>query len=108
MIGQFVLFYLWNTYREYTQNLVSEREQTKRIEAYSQQGVTVECAHCRQPNYVPIRLDDVNEFDCEGCGKSNSVYVDITVAQQAALLDKQNLSVTSLLEKNINEKTEQK
>ena len=108
MTGQFVLFYLWNTYREFKQRMLNEREQTKRIEAYSQQGVTVECAHCRQPNYIPIRLDDVNEFNCEVCGKPNSVYVDITVAQQAALLDKQNLSITSLLEKNINEKSEQK
>ena len=81
-----------------------EREETKRIATYSQQGVTAECAHCRMTNFIPIRMDEINEFTCDECGKPNSVYVDITVAQKAALIDRENLSISSYIEDKLDAK----
>ena len=100
-IGQFILFYIWNTYTEYQMRLNMEREETKRIASYSKQGVTAECAHCRQENFIPIRMDEINEFECDVCGKANSVYIDVTVAQKASLIDRENLSVSSYIKDNL-------
>lgn len=88
IILQFVLFYIWNTYTQYKLRLVQEVEETKRTEMYTQQGVTVECAHCKSMNYIPIRMDQENGFDCEDCGRSNSVYIDVTVARKTEIVDK--------------------
>lgn len=88
IIIQFVFFYLWNTYTQYKLRLVQEIEETKRAELYTQQGVTVECAHCKSVNYIPVRMDQENGFDCEDCGKSNSVYIDVTVARKTEIVDK--------------------
>lgn len=102
-VGQFILFYIWNTYAEYRLRLNLEREETLRVSSYNKQGVTAECAHCQQENFIPIRMDSVNEFECEVCGKANSVYVDITVAQKASLIDRENLSVSSYINDNLKE-----
>ena len=96
-IGQFILFYIWNTYTEYKLRVNLEREETKRIASFNRQGVSAQCAHCQQENFIPIRMDEVNEFECEVCGKANSVYIDITVAQKASLIDRENLSVSSYI-----------
>ena len=88
IIIQFIFFYLWNTYTQYRLRLVQEVEETKREELYMQQGVTVECAHCKSMNYIPIRMDEENGFDCEDCGRSNSVYIDVTVARKTEIVDK--------------------
>ena len=68
---------------------------------FSQQGVEVNCAHCNQPSFVPVRMDEENEFTCEQCGKHNSIYIDITVAQKAQLIDRDRLSVTSYIKDKI-------
>ena len=76
-------------------------EETKRIEAYAQQGVDAACAYCNDMNYIPIRMDDDNTFDCGSCGKTNAVYIDVTVAQKTDIINKQNLSVSSYIKDKI-------
>jgi hypothetical protein len=94
---QIIFFYIWNSVSQSILTFKLEQEQTKQAEYFSQQGLEASCAHCNSVNFVPIRMDQDNEFDCENCGKPNSVYIDVVVAQKAQLLDKQQLSVSSYI-----------
>ena len=93
--------YIWNSLLQYTTRIKLEAEETKRIELYTQQGVTANCAYCKTPNYVPIRMDESNNFKCENCGKENSIYVDITVAQKTDIVDRQDLSVSEYIKDKV-------
>lgn len=90
-LGQFVLFYMWNSYVSYKLNLDINRQETERIKAFESQGVDVKCAHCNSVNYIPIRMDEDNGFECAACDKTNAVYVDVTVAQQTEFIDKRKV-----------------
>ena len=100
-LGQFVLFYIWNSYVSYRLNLDMNRQETERIKAFESQGVDVNCAHCNSGNYIPVRFDQDNTFECVSCGKSNVVYVDVTVAQQTQFIDKQNLSLNTIIKEKL-------
>lgn len=100
-IGQYIIFYFWNSYLQNKYLSTVEQQETERIKVFSQQGIEVNCAHCNQPNFVPVRMDEENEFTCEQCGKHNSIYVDITVAQKAQLIDRDRLSITSYIKDKI-------
>lgn len=60
-------------------------EETKRLELYAMQGTDVTCAHCNAAAFVPVRFDEDNSFDCDVCGKSNSVYIDVTTTQKTTV-----------------------
>ena len=100
-LGQFVLFYVWNSYMSYRFRLDINQQETERIKAFETQGVNVNCAHCSTTNYIPVRFDEDNKFDCDACGKTNAVYVDVTVAQPTQFLDKQNISINSIIKEKI-------
>lgn len=95
LVVQFVFFYLYNSVVQLVMSSKFEREQTRQAEYFSKQGVDVNCAHCNNVNFIPIAMTDVNEFVCDVCGKQNSVYVDITVAQKTDIVDKQSVTVNS-------------
>jgi hypothetical protein len=78
-----------------------EKERTQQAEMLSQQGVAVGCAYCNDANFIPVRMDDENNFTCESCGKENSVYIDITVAQKTDIIDRQNVSVNTHIKDEI-------
>lgn len=99
--AQFIMFYMWNSFLEYRLRVNQEREETERIASFIEQGVDSTCAYCNATNFIPIKLDDDNQFDCTECGKTNSVYVDITVAQKTQILDRQTLNVNSLIKEKI-------
>lgn len=91
-------------YRSFLQTLERNNirsEETKRIEMYTQQGVDANCAYCNAQNFIPVRMDDDNSFTCDACGKTNAVYIDVTVAQKTDIIDKQNLSVSSYIKEKI-------
>lgn len=46
-------------------------------------------------------MDVDNIFTCDECGKSNAVYVDLTVAQQSQPMSRETLSVTSYIKDKI-------
>lgn len=98
---QIAFFYLWNTVLEYRLRRVEIENETLRIQSYSEQGAEVPCAHCNKQNYIPIRMDVDNIFTCDECGKSNAVYVDLTVAQQSQPMSRETLSVTSYIKDKI-------
>ena len=95
LVVQFVFFYLYNSVVQLVMSSKFEREQTIQAEYFSKQGVDVSCAHCNNINFIPISMADVNEFVCDVCGKQNSVYVDITVAQKTDIVDTQSVKVNS-------------
>lgn len=98
---QIVFFYAWNSYVDLRLRIEEKEQETKRLEMYESQGVDATCAYCNNDNYIPVRFDQDNEFECEHCGKINSVYVDITVAQKTAILDRQNISVNSYIKEKV-------
>lgn len=100
-ITQLICSYVYRSFIQTLERNSMRVEETKRIEAYTQQGVDAACAYCNDMNYIPIRMDDDNTFDCESCGKTNAVYIDVTVAQKTDIINKQNLSVSSYIKDKI-------
>lgn len=94
-VSQIVIFYMWNTYAEYKLRINQSIQETARIQSYDMQGVDVQCAHCRSMSFIPIRFDEDNAYVCDSCGETNSIYVDITVAQSADKLNKKSISIGS-------------
>ena len=82
---QFVVSYVWKSIARFLLESRMMNEETKRLELYAMQGTDVTCAHCNASAFIPVRFDDDNSFDCEVCGKSNSVYVDVTTAQKTTV-----------------------
>ena len=68
----------WSTTKMIIKNKQLENE---RIIEFTKQGVSVECSYCSEVNFVPIRFDIKNEFDCNKCGKKNAIYLDIITTQ---------------------------
>lgn len=79
------------------ENIKAVELENNRIAELSKQGAFVECAHCGEENFIPIRLDIDNEFECTSCNKANSVYLNITVAQQTEPLDMNSLTVSTYI-----------
>lgn len=94
---QFVTFAVMNNLKEYYQKIVFERETTARIKEFTKQGVTVSCTYCGSNNFVPIRMDQDNDFTCDNCGKTNGVYVNITAAQKTQMIENSKLNVSTLI-----------
>ena len=92
---QLVVFYLWNSLMQVIMTSRVEVERTKQAELLSQQGVDANCAYCGNMNFIPMRMDETNDFKCQNCGKMNSVYVDVTIAQQTEILNKKTLSISA-------------
>ena len=103
MLMQLTISFIWNSIITHITSIKLAREETQRLELYSQQGVDADCAYCKKMNFIPVRMDEVNDFVCDSCGKSNSVYIDITVAQKTDIIDRDSLSVKEYIKDNINE-----
>ena len=104
ILAQFIFFMLYNNYMSKRAETQIESEMTSRIREYTKQGAELECASCRSPNYVPIRLDQDNSFVCDECGKTNAVYVSITTAQKTQSIDMLPLTVNTLIQEELEAK----
>lgn len=98
---QLICFYIWNTYVQYRLTVVQAEQETQRIVAYSAQGIDVKCAHCSTSQFVPIRMDTDNTFECDSCGEGNSIYIDVVVARSGDKVGKNAMSVGSYSEDKI-------
>ena len=98
---QIVGFYIWNSLLQVVLTIRVEKERTIQADMLSRQGIGVACAYCNDANYIPVRMDDDNNFTCEACDKENSVYIDITVAQKTDIIDKQSVSVNSYIKDKV-------
>ena len=105
---QFIFFFIWNTVSSNLFQSRIEQEETERIKAYAQQGVDADCAYCAKPNFIPVRFDEKNEFECQHCDKTTSVYINITTAQVTDILDRDSLSVTSYISEKFDAKEKAK
>lgn len=74
----------------------SEQIENDRIALLSQQGLELKCAHCSNSSFVPIRLDEHNNYDCPHCTKSNAVYLNVTVARETAMMNVGRLTTNSM------------
>ena len=82
---QFVASYIWKSAARFILESKLIDEETKRLELYAMQGTDVTCSHCNAAAFIPVRFDEDNSFDCEMCGKPNSVYLDVTTAQKTTV-----------------------
>ena len=105
---QFIFFFIWNSVSSSFLRARLDREETERIKAFAQQGVDAECAYCVKPNFIPVRFDEKNEFECQHCGKVNSVYVNITTAQVTDILEQESLSVKAYIAEKIEAEEKQR
>ncbi len=72
--------------------------QVEEIKSFEQQGIELNCAHCKEPVFVPIRLDQQNSFDCPGCSKPNAVYVNMTVARETDTINMDAITTRLLID----------
>ena len=54
------------------------------------------CAYCGEINLIPITPGGENDFDCLHCGKTNAVYLNITVAQKTNLTNLPSYEISNL------------
>ena len=101
MCVQFILFFIWNSVMEYSFRSKLERIETERLELYAQQGVDVTCAYCGRGNFVPVRFDEDNEFECEHCEETNAIYVRVTTTQITDILETDRLSASAYIKDKI-------
>ena len=79
-IGQYVVFYLFNTYLEYKSTRDFKWQQLKEIEILAQNTTKVDCASCKKENEIIIRFDEENRFICGHCKIKNTVYINTETA----------------------------
>jgi len=103
VIIQVIFFAIYNNLKIFIYDKGFEVEYTKQLIEYSKQGVEVPCAGCGAKNYVPIRLDDSNDFNCEACSKPNAIYITLTSAQKTQMLDGSRLNVNSMITNELEE-----
>tara|TARA_Y100000310_G_scaffold345188_1_gene462489 strand:- start:416 stop:892 length:477 start_codon:yes stop_codon:yes gene_type:complete len=100
-ILQFVLFAVLNSIKETKLQINLEKETTLREAEYTKQGVDVSCAYCNKTDFVPVRLDQSNQFDCIHCKQTNSLYLNITTAQITDILPVDPLSVNTYIKDKV-------
>jgi hypothetical protein len=101
IIIQIFGFYMWNSALQLVLRSRLEREETIRIEQYETQGIEVNCAHCNSLNFIPVRVNDDNQFVCTECDKPNSVYLDITIAPKSDITNRDILSISSFIKDKV-------
>ena len=94
---QFILFAIINTVKDNRLQINIEKEITIREQEYTKQGIDVTCAYCNKTDFVPVRLDETNQFECTHCNQVNSIYINITTAQVTDILSVDPLSVNTFI-----------
>lgn len=85
---QFVLFAVINTYLQRKDTLEGAKVLNEQLEALSKFTVQLTCAYCKQPNGVPITLNQENRFQCGSCNQVNAVKMQFFAAQITTPLQK--------------------
>lgn len=95
---QLALGWFLKTYNDSTERKLLIEQQSKLITQIDQEANEAPCAYCGTVNLIPIIPGSNNDFDCLECGKTNSVYVNITVAQKTVPIDAQPYEITNFNE----------
>lgn len=94
-IIQFASSWFMSTYFAYKDRLANTQRQTALISQIESEATEAPCAYCGTVNLIPISPDGDNDFKCIGCGETNGVYVNVTVAQKSVPLDSPGYSVSN-------------
>lgn len=81
LLFQWFFFYIWNGYQENKIRLIQERLVNERIAEFAKQGTDTECQYCRQKQFIFLRFDVPNQFNCVKCNRPNSVFIAVEAAQ---------------------------
>ena len=75
MTGQYVLFYLFNTYIEYKAARDLRVLLNQEAQILAQNTTTVACAACKKESEVIVSFNQENRYTCGHCDTKNSVYL---------------------------------
>ena len=101
VVIQFIFFGIYNNYRRTRIRLQMEREITTRVKAQSLQTVEVPCANCGTLHEKIVILSEDNEFEFANCNTQNSVYINITTAQQTTPIRTDKLQIKSIIDNEL-------
>ena len=79
-IGQFILFYFYNSYLEFKAAKAIKEQQLKELEILARVTFTIPCAACKVDSEVVVNPSEDNHFVCPNCKARNSVYLSAEAA----------------------------
>jgi hypothetical protein len=85
---QFIAFAVINTVLQRKDTIEGAKIVNEQLEALSKFTVQLTCAYCKQPNAVPITLNQENRFKCGSCNQINAVKMQFLAAQITTPLQK--------------------
>jgi hypothetical protein len=85
---QFITFAVINTVLQRKDTIEGAKIVNEQLEALSKFTVQLTCAYCKQPNAVPITLNQENRFKCGSCNQVNAVKMQFLAAQITTPLQK--------------------
>lgn len=98
VVAQLLVYNLFKYMRDGYMTVRMREIEMEEIKSFEKQGMDLECAHCRDVAYVPIRFDQQNVFECPACGKTNSVYLNVTVARETTPLNTEAVTTRLLID----------
>lgn len=106
MITQIMVYNLYRSIRDSIVALRLKAMQVEEIKSFERQGIDLNCAHCKERVFVPIRLDEQNNFICPECNKPNSVYINMTVARETDSINMDAITTRLLIDEEEQAKDE--
>jgi hypothetical protein len=85
---QFIAFAVINTILQRKDTIEGAKIVNEQLEALSKFTVQLTCAYCKQPNAIPITLNQENRFKCGSCNQVNAVKMQFYAAQITTPLQK--------------------
>jgi hypothetical protein len=85
---QFVAFAVINSILQRKDTIEGAKIVNEQLEALSKFTIQIGCAYCKQPNAVPITLNQENRFQCGSCNQINAVKMQFFAAQITTPLNK--------------------
>lgn len=95
IIAQLSLSWYLKTYLNSKERQLSLKTQSKMLSQIEQEATIAPCAYCGTENLIPVLPDQDNDFECVACNETNSVYVNITIAQKTVPYDAMKYEVTN-------------
>jgi hypothetical protein len=81
---QIIIFYIINTFRDVS----LEKIKNNRIAELSKQGILLKCPCSKQmEEFIPIVLNENNNYDCQFCNKPVSVKIEATTLATTVPVD---------------------
>lgn len=69
----FVLFAVINSFLIQKDDALLRQTEIETLDKLSKFTIGLDCAYCKQPNIIPIQLNQRNTFKCDGCNQVNGV-----------------------------------